>query len=118
MQKGQAGKPGPDYGVCQTESQFVGKEYVGGKVTGRCNPATDQEIEICVEQYYGAKWYASETCNTSPLEDTAVLPIEAARSLLCTHGRDFRVWNWYYTPGGKPEVSTGLYPSSSGETRC
>jgi hypothetical protein len=112
-------KAGPDLeGACRAYSQFVGKEYVGGKVTGKCAPAKDQQVEICVEQYYGSRWYSSETCNTSALEYTTTLPIEAARSLLCTHGRKYRVWNWYYTPGGEPEVTTGLYPDSEGETRC
>ncbi len=71
-----------------------------------------------MEQYYEGSWHSSGTCNVSEPEYVQFLKIYTARSLTCTHGRKFRVWNWYYTPGGKPEVTTGFYPSASGETRC
>lgn len=105
-------------GVCYAESGFRNESNVGGWAKSHCAPAEEQQLEVCVEQYYEGKWHSSETCNTSSLNYSIGFTIYTRRSLTCTHGRSFRVWNWFYTPGGHPEITTGFYPSSSGETRC
>lgn len=113
-----SGNPGPLLAVCYAESGFLSESNVGGWAEGKCTEAKEQEIEVCVEQQYEGSWHTSETCAVVGPSYVTRLRAQTRRSLTCTHGRKFRVWNWYYTPGGSPEVTTGLYPSESGETRC
>lgn len=104
--------------TCYAESGFLGGSTVGGFAEGRCSATKTQEIEVCVEQLYEGSWHTSETCATVGPSYVQFLRAQTRRSLTCTHGRKFRVWNWYDTPGGTPEITTGFYPTASGETRC
>jgi hypothetical protein len=105
-------------GLCFAESGFGPGSTVSGWAEGRCSQSRTQEIEVCVEQNYSGSWHTSETCNVAGPADKQFLRVNTKYSLVCTHGRKFRVWNWYYTPGTTPEITTGLYPTASGETRC
>jgi hypothetical protein len=105
-------------GLCFAESGFGPGSTVSGWAEGRCSESRTQEIEVCVEQNYNGSWHSSETCNVAGPAYKQFLRVNTKYSLVCTHGRKFRVWNWYYTPGTTPEITTGLYPTASGETRC
>jgi hypothetical protein len=108
----------PDAGLCYAESGFNAGSTVSGWAEGRCSESRTQEIEVCVEQNYGGSWHSSETCNVGGPAYKQFLRVGTKYSLVCTHDRKVRVWNWYYTPGTTPEITTGLYPTASGETRC
>lgn len=112
------GSAGPDLQTCYAWGEMIGGPTVDGFAEGRCSEAKEQEIEVCLEQKYEGAWHSSETCKVAGPADVQFLPDYTARALECTSGRYYRVWDWYYTPGGSPEITTALIPTAGGETRC